>query len=1461
MDHHLTSPLSLFHPIISRWFCESFSGATDIQERSWPAIARGENLLITAPTGSGKTLTAFLWSINRLATGGLSPGRTRVLYVSPLKALNNDIQQNLIRPLGEIRARFLLSGMDFPHIRVMTRSGDTPHEERRKMVRQPPEILITTPESLNLLLSSGSGRGMLTSRATVIMDEIHAVADSKRGVHMITAVDRLVLLSGEFQRISLSATIGNPEAVADFVGGFRLEGDPAFPRYVPRPVSIIRSTTRKEHRLRVKLAAPREASLPQAQVWEPLARDILDLVRKNRSTLVFTNNRRLCEKLTFLINTLAGEVLAWSHHGSLSREIRREVESRLKTGSLKAIVATSSLELGIDIGELDEVVMVQSPPSISSAIQRVGRAGHAVARVSSGTLFAVHAGDLIPAAVLARSLDEQAVEPLEPVRAPLDVLAQVLVSMTGVQIWNMDDLFGFLGTTYPFHGLGRQMFDRVLDMLAGRYGDGRVRELSPKVSIDRLNNTVQGKKGALLSLYMSGGTIPDRGYYHLRHQETGAAIGELDEEYVWEAKIGQIATVGSQNWAIRRITHNDVFVLPAGSPSMSAPFWKAEEMRRDFHFSRRIGTFLEAADKNLDSPDFMADLIRDYHMDPPAAQALITFLKQQQEATGGNLPHCRHLVLERVRSGPDGGPGSMAVLHTLWGGRVNRPFAMALSAAWTDTLGETPEIFAGNDALVIQLSHGIDPGVLFSMVTPDNVEDLLRKSLEESGFFGARFRECAGRALLITRTRINQRMPLWMNRLRSQKLLENVLRHSDFPILLETWRTCLQDEFDMPGLKQVLRELQSKEITWSAVDMPFPGPFSRTLAWNQINRYMYQEDQPASRPSSLDRDLVREAIFTPDLRPTVSRSTITGFETKCQRLVPGYAPQSPMDLADWVYERIAIPLSEWRELVQVIQAEQSGFEPFPDSLTQRLFLMEPHAAREPLVISLERMAGIRQGWYRHDPGILIHTLFQEPIREGAVSTLCSGEAEDPDSLDALALTLMEQWLQFYGPKQTAFIETTLGLDADFLDDLLTGLEDSRAVIKGALVTGEGNNYICDSHNYEILLRMARSRAIPGFTALESRYLPLFLALRQGLVHGGGGEEGLFPKLEQLTCLPLPAAAWESDVLPARTRGYQTSWMDTLMQEGGLVWVGQEKEKILFCFEGDLDLVHHAGENPEDTPGPGKITDTIPWLETQFGTPGIRHDFSALIRMTATGSESLMRQVWKAVWQGKLTNDTVAVLRKGIENKFSVSGINGKQSGPSSLGKRRSGSRGSLAAWRASRPFSGRWFVPQIPPPPRDAMEQEELRRDRVRLLLDRYGILFRELVARELPGFRWYDLFRSLRLMELSGEVLGGHFFQGIQGLQFISRSGLNMLASPLPETAIFWMNAMDPASLCGVGVQGISLPRRIATTHLVFRGPDLVLVSARNGKVLSFSIDPGDVCLPGCLDVLEHLISRRFMP
>jgi len=1581
------SPLNHFHPLVAGWFAESIGMPTDLQMLAWPHIAAGEHVLITAPTGSGKTMAAFLWAINELVTAKWPLGRISVLYVSPLKALNNDIRRNLMRPLSELRALFTRLGEYWPPVGIAIRSGDTPQSERRRMLREPPEILITTPESLNLLLSSHGGRSMLTNIRTVVLDEIHAVMDSKRGVHLITAVDRLVPLSGEFQRIALSATVRPLETVAQFVGGFRMVGDLRSPGYSARPVHIVSSSQKKDYKLTVRFPKAAEGWDDRDSFWQPFVDEIKEIVARNRSTLVFANSRRLCEKLTHLLNEGEPAPVAYAHHGSLSREIRTEVEKKLKAGELRAIVATNSLELGIDIGALDEVILLQAPPSFSSAIQRIGRAGHRVGEVSRGTLFPTDAQDILHTAVLSGGVLRQDIEAVRPVLSPLDVLAQIIVSMTGVETWDLDDLYARLKTSYPYQSLSRRQFDLVIEMLAGRYAGSRLRELKPRIAVDKLENTATARKGALQEVYFSGGTIPDRGYFHLRHNESAARIGELDEEFVWEAKIGQVFTLSTQNWRIERITHNDVFVTPARPGAAAPPFWKAEENLRDSHFSERIADFLEAAEELLEDPEVKAflgktslldasaverlagllsarssllhprdSLFTLRSLDHSAVERLITFLIRQKDVTGRPLPHRRHLLIEYIGSGPGGYPGNQIVLHTIWGGRINRPFAMALEAAWEDRYGYRPELYPGNDSIMLQLPHETGGEEILSLVTSVNFPGLIRKKLEGSGFFGARFRECAGRALLLTRRQLNERMPLWVSRLRSQRLLDSVLQYEDFPILLEAWRTCLKDELDLEGLAKVLAGLESGVIAWSEAHTGHPSPMAQSITWPQINQYMYMDDQPKSgKGSKLRSDLLHEIVSIPELRPAVSVELAERFELKRQRLSPGYSPDSAPELIEWVKERLLLPESEWERLLGAMHRDH-GLDPETvlASVAARLLRISPPKAAEPLIVAIENLPRISLGLHwdigslpasRLDSGEtfqasqlpnLLSQLDSEPASEDHSVTPAGSLSRGPEGRwvsepasedrDELFTAIFSEWLQFYSPRSMGFVRATLGLDNDLLSGAVEALIDAERLVSGRLKENDEQDSICDSQNYEVMLRLSRAAAIPVFSALGVEWLQPFLAQWQGLVtpESEAGLDGLFRRIEQLVSYPAPAELWETEIFPARLKPYDFSWLDSIMQQSDLRWVGMNGRRVAFSFEPDLDLLQEEGTSealrvqagevlslsevslrtspapkvfrmPEGGRGfkkpllrlvPASAKDTADYSKPVagdrpvlkmpsefegiekdadfarlFSDPAVRYNFSTLVGLSNSRPAGLAEMLWKEVWLGKLTNDTFASLRHGIENNFRVPDAKAPIAGGSR--RRRYSQRTGFSRWKGSLPMAGNWMRIRWPKREEDLLERAERGKERVRLLLDRYGILFRELLQNELPAFAWGNIFRSLRLMELSGEVLTGYFFQGVPGPQFISHEAFRMLQRKFPEEPVYWICATDPASVCGIRLDALKgkLPRRVPGTHLVYHGSKLVMESRRNAKTLIFHVPETDPHLQSYLGLLHHLLTRRFQP
>jgi len=1477
--------LQPFHPLLRRWFLERYRVPTDVQRRAWPVVAAGGNLLAVAPTGSGKTLCAFLWSVHQLLSGAWENGATRVLYVSPLKALNNDVRRNLLGPLEELRLLFERERCPVPEIRVLTRSGDTPEPERRQMLRRPPEILITTPESLNLLLSSPRAREILTGVRTVILDEIHAVAASKRGTHLMTAVERLALLSGEFQRIALSATVTPLQRIAEFVGGYRLNREGGEARYTPRPVEVVHSPGSRPLELSVRFPPARSAPVPSGEsailgsggwedpFWEPFVAECLERIGINRSTLIFTNTRRHAEKVARLINERSGQPLAYAHHGSLSREIRTVVEQKLKDGELAAIVATSSLELGIDVGELDEVLLLQTPFSVASALQRIGRAGHGVGRVSRGRIYATHGRDLLNAAVMAVLVRAQSIEELRPVENPLDVLAQVILSMTGIQPWDIDELFETLRASAPYHHLSRGMFDRVLDMLAGRYEESRVRELKPRVLLDRSRNRVSGRAGALPLIYRGGGTIPDRGYYELRVRGTGARIGELDEEFVWERKEGDTFNLGTQNWRITRIEANSVEVAPWRGPVSITPFWRAEKGARDFAFCEAVGGFLERADARLEDPDLEGWIGRELELDGEAGASLAGFLRRQKRATGKALPHRHHLLIEHV-----GGPLARAgfrrvVLHTLWGARVNQPLALAISAAWKLRHGRAapaqappPEIFADDDCLMILLPGEEAPGDpafdvrrILSLVAPagsgaaPRIEELLRLPLEASGFFGARFRENAGRALLLPRSDFSRRVPLWLTRIRSKGLLSAVRGYPEFPILLETWRSCLRDDFDLDTLKRLLGELGRGEIGVSEAHTAGPSPFAENIGWIQTNQHMYEGDALSQGgASSVSGGLIREVLYTPHLRPRIQPGLVRELERKLQRTAEGYSPLDGDELWDWVRERLFVPLGEWYGLLQAMQRDHG---------------LDPGILRKDLRQRLR---------YCRLPGGTSRGVCAADILPRLLRVLGESSGEDSTELSAI----LGEWLRYYGPLDPDVPAQVFGISASRLARTLEVLVEGGLAVYDELTVDARRPELCDAENLEILLRLTRSASRPGLQARPLEELPLFLALRQGVRirdpeadppagphRTGAGLDSpdqepvkvLADCLERLLGYPAPAELWEAEILPARLHAYSGRWLDALLGQTGLLWFGGGRKRIAFCLASDLDLF----QEPRDPEG-GNPRDSLRGL-----LPSLRGRYTMwdLAEHGGMSSADVTRELWRLVWQGLLSGEGFEVVRRGLRGDFRVEGPGRDRSGaPRAPGGRAAGRGrgGSFDRWRLSRPLETRWFALEAPEAG-DLLEQEELNRERARQLLQRYGVLFRELLQKELPHLRWPRLFRTLRLMELSGELLSGYFFESIPGVQFLAPDALPLLqGSPgpgSPGAGIFWLNAADPASPCGLGLQLEGLPPRLASNHLVFHGTRLALVSTRRGRALDFRVPPDAPHLSDYLEFLKVLTRREWMP
>lgn len=1474
------SALAAFHPIVRRWFLDRFDQPTGVQREVWPRVAAGEHVLATAPTGSGKTLAAFLWAIDQLLTGRWSGGQVRVLYISPLRALNSDVRRNLLEPLRELQAGFAREAAPCASVNVAVRSGDTEASERRRMLRKPPEILITTPESLNLLISSQSGRRILTGVKCAILDEIHAVAGVKRGVFLMTAIERLTLLAGEFQRIALSATVEPMETIARFVAGYEQRLSPhTEPRIaggagpspgrgdapvfladpLPRRISIVRATDRKQIDLTVN-GLPKIDPARQT-FWSVVAAALGEEIEPGKSTLVFVNNRRLSERLCHLLNEESGRTIAYSHHGAMAREVRALVEQRLKKGELSALVATSSLELGIDIGSVEKVLLVQTPRSLNGAIQRVGRAGHQVGAVSVARLYPTHSADLLDAAVFAPFVRDQKPQALRPVNNPLDVLAQICVAMCGVEPWKPDELYGFLRTIHSYTTLTRKAFDLVIQMLQGRYFDARIGALRPRLTLDEQGRLV-ARDGAMSLVYMSGGVIPDRGYFNVRIAGTRAVLGQLDEEFVWERRIGDQFRIGMQSWRIERITHNDVEVGPAAAKNAGMPFWRGESEDRNFSVCKKIGSFLERVDSILENSQDKAladQLRRDNALSAQAAEDLIDYLRRQRGALGVSLPHRHHLIVEHFTEEGAQGGRQQIIIHAGWGGTVLRPWAIAMAAAWQKRFGTSIDIFSNDHCLLLEIPGVVSAAELIDLVAPEDVVPLIRTRLESTGFFGARFRENAGRALLLPR-QVRRRMPLWLNRLRAKKLFQQVSRFTDFPIIAETWRECLEDHFECDQLRSLLEELRVGAIRVSEVRSASPSPFCADLVWMTTNEHVYDNDQPSNAvASSLSEQTLRDVLHDAALRPRLPEAVIAELRARLNRILSGYAPTSAEELVDVVNERLAIPISNWIELGEAIRRD------YPDTAdailagaAKEVVSLRLPGASERLAVAVERVprllraceilprdadvsaldgAGARDrlGGSLILPGDPLDPFVLDELQRACESWRAPNGDDDPRSL---LVEAMADILSFEGPVTPATVQGRLGISPRRLESVLEELVESGRVVADQLRADATEIEYCDAENLERLLRLLRASHRKPFTARPIAELPLLLATLQGIVPRGQSVEALQDRLSNLFGYAAPAELWETAILPARLSPYRTSDLDSLLASSDLMWIGAGKEELLFCFRSDLDLF------------------VAPRLDRSAIVPESRgrFEFDALREQTRLPAAELSRLLWEESWNGLITNDSFAAVRRGVENGFEPV----KAQSERIAGRRRM----SFRDWHGARIAPGNWHaIPRESSEP-DRLEKLEADKERVRQALARYGVLFRELLSREAGLLQWSRILPALRLMELSGEVVAGQFFADLSGIQFASPDAFRLLQRGLDADAVYWMNAADPASPCGLGLSALThIPARQQGTTLIYHGARLVMISRRNGNHIEFHVAPDDPNLKRYLDVLTEQLRREFLP
>jgi ATP-dependent Lhr-like helicase len=1495
--------LDRFHPLVRDWFTGAFAGPTAAQAGAWEAIGRGDHTLVVAPTGSGKTLAAFLSAINELVTSQEARPACSVLYLSPLKALAVDVERNLRSPLAGLRGLANARGLTLPEVSVSVRSGDTSAQDRRLFARAGADILITTPESLFLLLTSRA-REMLTGIRTVIVDEIHAVAGTKRGAHMAVSLDRLdALLDRPAQRVGLSATVRPVEEVSRFLTG-------------GRPATVVQPPSTKQIDVEVVVPVPDMAAMGQvtedltgkaagevnrSSIWPHVEDRVVDLIESHRSTIVFANSRRLAERLTARLNEIhferhsarAGEdalreeaerlgspaqaiaqsgaslgapaVLAKAHHGSVSREQRALVEDELKTGRLPAVVATSSLELGIDMGAVDLVVQVEAPPSVASGLQRIGRAGHQVGAPSHGVMFPKFRGDLVSAAVVAGRMQVGAIESLSTIANPLDIAAQQIVAICAMDPITVDDTLALLRRSAPFAGLGRGALEAVLDMLSGRYPSEQFAELRPRITWDRTTGLLTGRPGAQKLAVTSGGTIPDRGLFGVflaGGDGPGRRVGELDEEMVYESRVGDVFALGSSSWRIVDITRDQVLVQPAPGLPGRLPFWKGDTLGRPAELGRAHGEFVRDLVSSADAAD---DRLTSAGLDEFARSNLLAYLAEQKQATGV-VPDERTLVVERFR---DELGDWRIVLHSPYGAAVHAPWALVVGARMRERYGVDVAAMHADDGIVLRLpdveyEDGPPDFTEFLALDPQTLEAEITAEIGGAAVFASRFRECAARALLLPRRQIGKRQPLWQQRQRASQLLEVASAYPSFPIVAEAVRECLSDVFDVPSLTTLLREIQARAVRIVEVTTSTPSPFASSLMFGYVAQFLYEGDSPLAerRAAALtvDPTLLAELLGHGDglaLRDLLDPDALASVEAELQRLAEDRRARNPDEIADLL--RILGPLS----------TAEIDLRSTVDDLSGALESLV--ATRRILAV---RIAGTPQ-WADPTDAAMLRDALGTPLPAGVAESLLE-PVEDPLG------RLLRRYARTRGPFLAVEAATRFGLGVAVVTD---GLR--RQVSSGRLAEGEfrplgssgADGSAADASPEFVdaeVLRLLRRRSLAALRAevepVDKQALARFLPAWNGVGVGRGGlrgVDGVVRAVEQLAGAVVPASALETLVLPARVPDYRPAMLDEVMAAGEVIWTGHGS---LAGDDGWVAL--HPAESAALTialpPADAVVPDGERYralLDVLAGGGGFFFrqlaDAVHAAGVTATDAE-VTDALWELVFAGRVTSDTLAPLRGRLTggrttHKPKAAAPRLRMRGPSGLaalsGQLRAGQNGAGGLRRGMPPsVVGRWSL--VPDPESDSTVRTHASAE---VLLDRHGVVTRgAVVAEGVPG-GFAAVYRVFSAMEEAGRIRRGYFVEGLGAAQFASAGAVDRVrgfARP-PDSgdattagSAVVLAAADPANPYGAaldwpdpvaaGTDSHRPTRRAgALTVLVDGAP--ALFAERGGRtVLTFTADIG---------------------
>ena len=1448
-----------FSPATREWFAGAFERPTPAQVGAWEAISSGAHALVVAPTGSGKTLAAFLWAIDRLianqspVAGSLVAGvaespdprkRTRVLYISPLKALGVDVERNLRAPLVGVTQTGRRLGMPVPNVTVGVRSGDTTPQDRRVLARTPPDILITTPESLYLMLTSAA-RETLAGVETVIIDEVHAVAATKRGAHLALSLERLdLVLAKPAQRIGLSATVRPLEEVARFLGGrapVTIVHPPAAKTFDLNVVVPVEDMTEpgirrpKEGSTSGPTGMPAEAA---GSIWPHVEEAIVDRILEHRSTIVFVNSRRLAERLTARLNEIyaerAGEgtLLARAHHGSVSKEQRANIEDDLKSERLRCVVATSSLELGIDMGAVDLVIQVESPPSVASGLQRIGRAGHQVGEISQGVLFPKHRTDLIHTTVAVERMVSGQIEAISVPANPLDVLAQQTVAATALDSVDVEDWFDTVRRSAPFATLPRSAYDATLDLLSGLYPSDEFAELRPRIVWDRVAGTLTGRPGSQRLAVTSGGTIPDRGLFGVfmvgasaeSRSGPGRRVGELDEEMVYESRVGDVFALGATSWRIEEITHDQVLVSPAFGQPGKVPFWKGDGLGRPAELGAAIGAFQrEMATSQVGAS---RERLRTIGLDELAANNLIALVNEQRESTG-QVPSDTTLVVERFR---DELGDWRVVLHSPYGQPVHAPWALAVGARVRDRFGVDGAAMAGDDGIVVRIpdTESEPPGAELFVFERDELEQIVTEEVGGSALFASRFRECAARALLLPRRDPGRRSPLWQQRQRASQLLDVARKYPSFPIILEAVREVLQDVYDLPALTALTAQIATRKVRVVEVETDIPSPFARSLLFGYVAAFMYEGDSPlAERRAaalSLDPALLAELLGRAELRELLDPVVIDLTERELQRLTPERHARDAEGIVDTL--RMLGPLS-----INELELRVEAGVPIADALAE--------LARANRVLRVSIAATTQ--WAVVEDAARLRDALGVPLPIGIPAAFIE-PVEDPVG------DLISRYARTHGPFTVQDAATRFGLGTAVVHDTLRRLAADRRVVDGEFRPGATGTEWC---SVEVLRRL-RSRSLAALRQevepVEPTTLGRFLPAWQ---HVGGslrGVDGLAQVIDQLAGVSLPASAWENMVLPARLNNYSQAWLDELTVSGEVLWSGNG---VLPGGDGWVSL-HLAETAPLTLPEPSGAETTElqrsilailagggAYFFRQLGAALAATDSAA----AATNDRVLVEALWELVWAGLITNDTFAPLRSYL----------GGPAAPRRAPRTRSYRGRSLAVAQSGPPTGGgRWSL--LPLAEGDTTVRAKAIGE---LLLERHGVVTRGAVVSESIRGGFALAYKVLSGFEDTGRARRGYFVEGLGAAQFATSATVDRLRSfvrPQEQQGLgeaLTLAATDPANPYGAALAWPREPEELdakrghrpgrkAGAIVVLVDGSLALYVERGGKtVLTFGSSP----------------------